>query len=170
MPTRNLLSEIERGLVYSQDDANPLIEFSGFQFRKYQGVLYLLRAKQSQADSHSNSSVTSWQPSSNPVATIGGLQLRIIKLEGEGVKASLIDKEFTLRFRQGGERFHPSNRNHSQSLKKLLQEAGVPPWERDAIPLLYHGEELVAVIGYWVAKACRAGPDETGWGIEVITG
>ena len=170
MPTRNLLSEIERGLVHSQDDANPLIEFSGFQFRKYQAVLYLLRAKQRQADSHSNSSVTSWQPSSTPVATFGGLQLRIIKREGAGVKPSLIDKQFTLRFRQGGERFHPSNRNHSQSLKKLLQEAGVPPWERDAIPLLYDDGELVAVIGYWVAKACCAGSDETGWDIEVITG
>ena len=168
-PTRNLLSEIEKGLIYSQDDANPLIEFSGLQFRKYQDALYLLRARQIDADSYSNSTVTSWQPSSVPMANIAGLQLRVIKHLAGGIKPSLIDKEFTLRFRQGGERFHPFNRDRSQSLKKLLQEAGVPPWERDAIPLLYHGDELVAVIGYWVAKACSAEPDETGWGIEVIS-
>ena len=168
-PTRNLLSEIETGLVYSQEDANPLIEFSGFQFRKYQGVLYLLRARQIETDSHSNSTVTNWRPSSAPIANIGGQKLRVIKHEAGGIKSSLIDKALTVRFRQGGERFHPSNRQRSQSLKKLLQEAGVPPWERDAIPLLYDGEELVAVLGYWVAKACCAGPGEAGWSIEVIT-
>jgi len=168
--TRKLLSEIEKGLLHSQDDANPVIEFSGFQFRKYQGVFYLLRYKQVEADRPLRSSLTSWKPSSSPRVNIAGLQLQVIQREAGGIKPSLIDKEFNFRFRQGGERFHPSNRTHSQSLKKLLQEAGVPPWERDGIPLLYHGEELVAVTGYWVAKACCAGPGETGWDIEVITG
>ncbi len=32
--------------------------------------------------------------------------------------------------RQGGERFHPIGRNKSQTLKKLLQEADLPQWER----------------------------------------
>jgi len=169
VPTRNLLSEIEKGLVHSQDDANPLIGFSGIQFRKYQGVLYLLRPKQVEADSHAKISDSNWLPSSTPLLNIAGLQLQVIQYEGGGIKPSLVDKEFTIRFRQGGERFHPSNRNHSQSLKKLLQEAGVPPWERDTIPLLYHGEELVAVIGYWIAKACCAGPGETGWNIDVVS-
>ena len=168
-PTRKLLSEIETGLVQSQDDANPLIEYSGCQFRKYQGVLYLLRSRQIEADSQPLSMAANWKPSSTRVMSIGGVQLRVIRHDVGGIKQSLIDKEFTLRFRRGGERFHTSNRNRSQSLKKLLQEAGVPPWERDAMPLLYHGDELVAVIGYWVAKTCCAGRDETGWNVEVTT-
>jgi tRNA(Ile)-lysidine synthase len=132
-------------------------------------VLYLLRSKQFDSVHPLKRSVTSWQPSSTPLVNIAVLQLRIIQREGEGIKPLLFDKEFTVRFRQGGERFHPSGRNHSQSLKKLLQEAGVPPWERDGIPLLYHGEELVAVIGYWVAKACCAGLGESGWDIDVVS-
>ncbi len=57
---------------------------------------------------------------------------------------------YTLRFRRGGERCRPIGRNHSQSLKKLLQEAHVVPWLRDRIPLVYTGEHLVAVGDLWL--------------------
>jgi tRNA(Ile)-lysidine synthase len=51
-------------------------------------------------------------------------------------------------------------------LKKLLQEAGVPPWERDTIPLLYVGEELAAVAGLWIAASFAADPQEDGLVLE----
>jgi len=48
--------------------------------------------------------------------------------------------------RQGGERIALPGRAHSHTLKNLLQELGVPPWEREALPLLCNGAgELVAV-------------------------
>ena len=36
-------------------------------------------------------------------------------------------------------------------LKKLLQEAAVPPWIRPRLPLIYCGERLAAVAGMWIA-------------------
>ena len=48
--------------------------------------------------------------------------------------------------RQGGERIVLPGRAHSHTLKNVLQELGVPPWEREALPLLSNGAgELVAV-------------------------
>ncbi|KAF1710371.1 tRNA lysidine(34) synthetase TilS [Pseudoxanthomonas kalamensis DSM 18571] len=38
--------------------------------------------------------------------------------------------------RQGGERIALPGRSHSHELKKLLQDAGVPPWTRESLPLL----------------------------------
>jgi tRNA(Ile)-lysidine synthase len=58
------------------------------------------------------------------------------------------------RWRQGGERCTPSNRNHSQTVKKLLQEYGLETWLRDRVPLIYAGDELVAVGDLWVNKGC----------------
>lgn len=52
--------------------------------------------------------------------------------------------------RQGGERCRPAGRNHSQTLKKCLQEFGLEPWLRDSIPLIYSGENLVAVGDLWI--------------------
>ena len=54
-------------------------------------------------------------------------------------------------FRQGGERLKPFGQKQHRSLKKLLNEAEIPPWERDRIPLLYHRDQLISVLGYWNA-------------------
>jgi tRNA(Ile)-lysidine synthase len=50
-----------------------------------------------------------------------------------------------IRPRQGGERFHPQGRQHSQYLKKLFNEWKIPPWQRAQYPLVYHKEKLIAV-------------------------
>lgn len=52
-----------------------------------------------------------------------------------------------VRFRQGGERAHPAGREHSQSLKKLMQDYALPPWLRERIPLIYINGEIAAVAG-----------------------
>ena len=41
-------------------------------------------------------------------------------------------------------------------LKSLLQEAGMPTWERDALPLVFCNDALAAVPGIGVDAAYRA--------------
>jgi tRNA(Ile)-lysidine synthase len=67
-------------------------------------------------------------------------------------EAGLAPGEYTLRLRQGGERSYPEQRAHSQTLKKLLQEMGVEPWLRNQLPLVYQGEQLVAVGDLWIER------------------
>lgn len=54
--------------------------------------------------------------------------------------------------RATGERCRPCWRNHSQTLKKLLQEVQLPPWLRDQVPLLRGIDDhlIVAVGDLWV--------------------
>ena len=52
--------------------------------------------------------------------------------------------------REGGEKFKVDSKRPRRSLKNLYQEAAIPPWQRD-VPLLYIGEELVAVAGIGVS-------------------
>ena len=48
--------------------------------------------------------------------------------------------------RRGGERILLPGRTHSHALKNVLQELGVPPWEREALPLVHdHAGELAAI-------------------------
>jgi tRNA(Ile)-lysidine synthase len=63
---------------------------------------------------------------------------------------------FHLRFRQGGERCRPAGRAHSQTLKRLLQDYDVEPWLRESLPLVYSGDELVAVADLWVCEGFQA--------------
>jgi tRNA(Ile)-lysidine synthase len=47
-----------------------------------------------------------------------------------------------------------------RTLKNLLQEAAVPPWQRGRIPLLFRGEALVWAAGVGVAWEFQAQPGE----------
>jgi len=46
--------------------------------------------------------------------------------------------------RRGGERIQLPGRTHSHALKDLLQQRGLPPWQRRQLPLLFDGEVLMA--------------------------
>jgi len=67
---------------------------------------------------------------------------------------------YAVHFRQGGEslRWH----GHRRSLKTLLQQFAIPPWERSLLPLLYVKGELVAVADLWIADGWRSGPGNAG--------
>jgi tRNA(Ile)-lysidine synthase len=50
-----------------------------------------------------------------------------------------------VRARHGGERIRQPGRSHSHALKHVLQDLGVPPWERARLPLLFSADgELLA--------------------------
>ena len=66
-----------------------------------------------------------------------------------------------VRFRQGGETIVVDG--HRRKLKKLLQQWGVPPAQREALPLLLADGEMVAIPGYAVADSVRASDDQPGW-------
>jgi tRNA(Ile)-lysidine synthase len=93
----------------------------------------------------------------------GGV-LRFERARGTGLVAlKFTQATVTLRSRCGGERIRLAANRPARAVKKLLQEAHMPPWERDALPLVWCGEELVAVPGIGVALAYQAAPDEAGW-------
>ena len=60
--------------------------------------------------------------------------------------------------RRGGEEFRPYGQGHTRKLKKLLQEEGIVPWMRDRLPLVYAGEQLVAVGDLWLAADAVSSP------------
>ena len=50
--------------------------------------------------------------------------------------ACTFDTDVHVHARVGGERIVLPGRTHSHALKHVLQELGVPPWERKRLPLL----------------------------------
>lgn len=71
-----------------------------------------------------------------------------------------------IRFRKGGERCHLVGESHSRSLKKLLQEWKIPPWQRETLPLIYCNGELAAIAGLAICEGYRAQLGESGWNLN----
>jgi tRNA(Ile)-lysidine synthase len=59
--------------------------------------------------------------------------------------------QLVLRLRGGGERLQIRADGPSRSLKNLYQEAGIPGWARDALPLVYRDDQLIYAAGLGTA-------------------
>jgi tRNA(Ile)-lysidine synthase len=93
--------------------------------------------------------------------------LRVRRTAGHGLRpAALPACGVEVGYRRGGECCRPAGGRHHRALKKLFQEAGVPPWERAHIPLIFVDNVLAAVAGHWVCEPFAAAAGETGLSIE----
>lgn len=92
-----------------------------------------------------------------------GSRLIFLRKMGEGLAEKRLGIH-TLRItqRSGGERFKPVAARPTRTLKHLLQEANVPPWQRDRIPLIYSDDTLAIVPMVGVASHMQAAPTEEG--------
>jgi tRNA(Ile)-lysidine synthase len=94
---------------------------------------------------------------------IPGGRLTFSRQMGKGLSlARLASGRIMVRSRNGGERFRPDCRRLTRTLKFLFQEAGLPPWQRQSLPLLYLEDILVVVPGIGVACDFQASGDEMG--------
>jgi tRNA(Ile)-lysidine synthase len=93
------------------------------------------------------------------IPELGG-ELRFRRARGQGIDAAA--RPLRVRLRSGGERLQPDPRRPRRTLKNLFQEAGVPPWERDRLPLLVCGEDVVWVPGLGVDARYQAARNATG--------
>jgi tRNA(Ile)-lysidine synthase len=71
-----------------------------------------------------------------------------------------------VRFRKGGERCHLLGETHSRSLKKLLQEWRIPPWQRESLPLIYCDGKLAAIAGLAICEGFGVEEGESGWALS----
>ena len=64
-----------------------------------------------------------------------------------------------VRNRQQGDRFQPYGMRGTKKIKDFLIDAKVPRYERDSIPLLVCGDEILWVIGYTTSESFKIQPD-----------
>jgi tRNA(Ile)-lysidine synthase len=77
--------------------------------------------------------------------------LEFVSCMGAGIACTALNAgNVTVRSRAGGERLRLAEGRPRQALKHLLQHAGVPPWQRESLPLVYCGDALAAVPGLGV--------------------
>ncbi|MBZ0072165.1 MAG: tRNA lysidine(34) synthetase TilS [Gammaproteobacteria bacterium] len=162
-PSAAVLARIDHDVLQAAADAQPCVVWGGVRLRRYRDRLFLDREPSTAADEAAVGALD-WS-ASGPLTLPGGV-LMPLPTVGAGVARHHLDGlaggRLQVRFRGGGERLRPAGRREHHRLKHLLQEAGVPPWERARVPLIYCDDHLVAVAGLWVCEGFQAAPDEPG--------
>jgi len=142
-PSSRKLAHLFSDVINTKPDASPLLEWKNTQIRRFQDDLHIMSPLKELSENLS----FAWNIRQElhipdlaitlPPSSLGDLEEILLK---ENIPV-------TVRFRQGGERIKAHRQAHSQSVKKLLQAANIPPWERSRIPMIYAGNKLIQVVG-----------------------
>ncbi len=164
MPSKKILEQIVKTVLLAGEDAMPLVSWKRdairCEIRRYQNKLYLLDVSMSYQNPVN--SMSSQKDKTVPAADITLMQnqtvflnktntyLRLSSTVEKGInkgfdRQMLISKTINVRFRQGGERYRQTPDSHSRLLKHWFQKQSIPPWEREHMPLIYWGDELIQV-------------------------
>lgn len=151
-PGYHLLQQIVHEVIAAAADTQPQVSWSvaeqTFLLRRHQGVLHLSTVIQKPFAENTEIPLIPGQPVSLPDK--GTVTLILSSCEsGHGLPRT-VDR-FTVRYRRGGESLRLQGRR-LRSLKKILQESNLPPWQRERLPLLFADDELVAVADIGVAE------------------
>lgn len=158
LPPARKLEQVFTEVLAAGADRNPCLTWEGAELRRYRQQLYAM-APLPEAPAVELRLLPGLVQDLG--TGLGSLQLQAA--EGEGLKAAACPADgLRIRFRAGGEVCRPAGRSHRRALKKWLQEFAVLPWMRERLPLVYAGEELVAVAGLFVCAAFAAGKREPG--------
>jgi tRNA(Ile)-lysidine synthase len=123
LPAR-ALARVEHELLAARADAQACVDWTGAWIRAWRGALHAGRPAPRLP--------TDWEADWDgraPMPVPAGGTLALVGCDG-------FDTPLRIHQRRGGERLRLPGRVHSHALKHLLQDAGIPPWQRDRLPLL----------------------------------
>ena len=157
MPQAAQLDDMLRQLLDARADAAICIEFGGWQVRRYQSKVFALH----ELGEFDRNLELSWLGESELEWPASKTRLVFTQTSGQGISLKKLQRApVIIRLRTGGENLRPHPNAATRSLKNLLQEQQIPPWQRERLPLLFCGEELVCVVGVAVAASYQAEPGE----------
>jgi len=160
-PDAQIIEKINTEVIHANADRNPCIKWKGGEVRRYREYLHIMKS----LPAHDAGMRKTWKLEESLKLTSGCL--KAIASRGSGIKKDMLSNNTVeIRYRQGGEKIRPSGRAEIHELKKLYQEEGVLPWDRDRIPLIFHENKLIAVAGLWTEYKYAATLSEPAWQIE----
>lgn len=159
-PSARALEEMLRQIRDARPDARVAIAHDGAILRIFRGRLMIVPQLPVVSDVPDP---VVWRGEKSLILPALAGTLRMRAGYGIGIdRRRLDDVLVTVRTRRGGERLQLDRRRPRRTLKNLYQEAGIPQWERERLPLLYCGDTLVWAAGLGVRADYAAQPEMPG--------
>lgn len=135
------IDTIETALLSARADAAARFDWAGARVQRWRNQLHAARIRTPLATDWSQV----WDGRA-PLALPTGDSLEL-------VGAHRFDAPLRVHARQGGERIVLPGRTHSHALKHVLQAQGLPPWQRERLPLLSAADGTVLAAGEAILSA-----------------
>jgi tRNA(Ile)-lysidine synthase len=150
-PPAARLSEVLRQVFEAQDDHLPAIEWGSYALRRYRHRVFLTQAHPPRLEG-----MRPWRVAPGCALDLGpNLGTLTWVAQAGGIDARRLPPTVMVRRRGGGEALKPAARAKTRSMQHLCQLQGVLPWMRDALPLVYADDALIAIADLWAdARRC----------------
>jgi len=159
MPAAEHLNEIIGQLFNSKKDADLNVRLQHLSLRKYQQRAYLCEDKTAEPFD------MVWNGEPELILPSGG-KLFFKPVVGAGLALKQGVTKLRITNRDGGERFKPDALRPTRTLKYLLQEVNMPPWQRLYMPLIYWEDKLACVPGIGISCELQTQTNEPG--LEIV--
>jgi tRNA(Ile)-lysidine synthase len=160
-PSTTRLAETLRQVFEAQADHMPAVTWGEFAMRRYRQRLFLTAARTARFEG-----AQGWQVGSEqPLELDAGLGQLVWTPQRGGIDPKFSHVLLQVRARHGGETLKPFPKAKTQSVQHLCQGLGVLPWMRDALPLLFAGNDLLAVADLWLDAHWCAAADAPGFAL-----
>lgn len=157
-PDHRHVAELQK-LLQASVDRPGSVRWGTVCVRRYRDQLQVFSNETSSTGSVSHGEWR-WRPPGH--CDLGFGVLEALPGTGSGLHYVPGETEFRVCLRAGGESLKPTGSPHRRTLKRLLQERAIAPWDRGCLPLIYLGETLVAVADLWIAEGSAARGNEPG--------
>ena len=165
MPQGAQLDDMLHQLCSARQDAAVCVGFGDWEVHRYQDKVYVLPT----LGEFDRNLVLPWNGEAELEWPALNTRLLFSRRIGQGASLEKLQRApVTLRLRSGGETLRPHPAAATRSLKNLLQEHHVPPWQRERLPLLYCGDELACVVGVAIAADYQAQENEASVVVSVL--
>ncbi|WP_145586419.1 tRNA lysidine(34) synthetase TilS [Yersinia kristensenii] len=168
MPSQSQLQRLWLEVAMARQDAEPQLILGTHQVRRFRQYLYLLSPLAEIRIPHLSWAKVQVAPdgmAAMPAPLVLPANLGVLSFAtkaGQAVKVPAIGEEISIRFGLQGD-IKIVGRHHSRQGKKIWQELGIPPWQRERIPLLYFGEQLIAAVGVFITQAGQVNEGDPSW-------
>ncbi|HMH87365.1 MAG TPA: tRNA lysidine(34) synthetase TilS [Steroidobacteraceae bacterium] len=157
-PSTARLAEALRQVFEADADHQPAIAWGDKALRRYRQRLFL-----TEADCPRLEGARPWTAVLGSSIALGAnLGYLTWSAQTGGIAADALPSVVIVRRREGGETLKPARSAKTQTVQHLCQAQGVLPWMRDALPLVFAGDELIAVADLWLEARWCAAPDAPG--------
>ena len=157
MPPAATLEALRRDMRTADDDRLPVTRWPGAVVRRYRGRLYA-----STGEGPAGWRPGRWAPGAQFDLGADG-RLELVAATGVGLSRERIAGGLAVVPRPAGGTFKPAGHPHHREVRKWLQEHGVLPWRREALPFVLGGGEIVAIGDLACGGALAAAPGEPSW-------
>ncbi|WP_456403777.1 tRNA lysidine(34) synthetase TilS [Thiolapillus sp.] len=143
VPGHQIIERILTEVMTARQTGSPLLSWKSGEIRRYRGRLYLM-------------------------PTLPPIPAEDLRLHWDGEKplelpeglgylktnsqAQWLAEGVDVVFRSEGLKCRPGQGKRNLSFKRLCQDEGIPPWLRPRLPLIYRGDELIAIADYCMCQ------------------